>query len=218
MVCRSSPNDRSCSAGRWYPRSRWCTPRNRLGPSAAAAAITLENPARTSGISTSAPRSLDTPRTTAECRLLVSWKRQAGPAQAAGEQGDLAAHLLQRRNVHEPVLVDRLVQHRHPLRLGEEHHQSGVCQSVMKPGCTSVCTAAARRPSGRRGRHAVVVHVDPGAHAHEGGDGGHQAVLTASDHPDLAAGQQAGHQVAERLVAVTLKAGAGTPQSRHTLR
>ena len=25
---------------------------------------------------------------------------------------------------------------------------SGVCQSVMKPGCTSVCTAAARSPSG----------------------------------------------------------------------
>ena len=41
--------------------------------------MTLEKPARTSGISTSAPRSLDTPRTTAECRLLVSWKRQAGP-------------------------------------------------------------------------------------------------------------------------------------------
>ena len=49
------------------------------GPSATAAAMTDENPARTSGIVTSAPRSFDTPRTTAECLALVSWNRQAGP-------------------------------------------------------------------------------------------------------------------------------------------
>ncbi len=49
------------------------------GPSAAAAAMTEENPARTSGMVTSAPWSFDTPRTTAECTADESWKRQAGP-------------------------------------------------------------------------------------------------------------------------------------------
>ncbi len=37
------------------------------------------------------------------------------------------------------------------------------------------------------------------------------------DHPHLAARQQAGHQVAERLVAVALQAGAGAAQPRHAL-
>ena len=41
-------------------------PLMREGESAMAAAITEENPARTSGTSTSAPRSPDTPVTTAE--------------------------------------------------------------------------------------------------------------------------------------------------------
>ena len=54
-------------------------PRSSDGPSAPAAAMTDEKPARTSGIVTSAPCSLDTPRTTAECTALVSWNRHAGP-------------------------------------------------------------------------------------------------------------------------------------------
>ena len=45
-------------------------------PSAAAAAITDEKPARTSGIVTSAPWSFETPRTTAECFAdnVASWR------------------------------------------------------------------------------------------------------------------------------------------------
>ena len=93
------------------------------GPSAAAAAITEENPARTSGMVTSAPCSFDTPRTTAECTADESWNRQAGPAEAGVEQLDLAAHRLHRLDVAEPVLVDGLVQHRHAVGLGHEHDE-----------------------------------------------------------------------------------------------
>src|ERR1700733_6278377 len=104
----------------------WCTPFKVDGLSATEAASTAEKPARTSGSVTSAPCSLETPRMTAEWAEFPSWTRQGGPprpAQAGREHLDLAAHLLQRGHVHQAVLEDRLVQHRHPLGLREQHHQ-----------------------------------------------------------------------------------------------
>ena len=92
-------------------------------PSAMAAAITDENPARTSGTSTLAPCSLETPLTMAECSGVGVVEAAGLAAEAGGEQLDLGAHLLERRHVDEAVLVHRLVQHRHAVGLGEQHHQ-----------------------------------------------------------------------------------------------
>ena len=61
-------------------------------------------------------------------------------------------------------------------------------------------------PVGRRGLDVLVGDLEAGAHAVQRGDGGDQAVLGAAVHPHLAAGDQAGHQVAEGLVAVALRA------------
>ena len=87
----------------------------------------------------------------------------------------------------------------------------------MKPGCTSVDTAAACSPSGREGGDPVLVDVDLGAHAQQRRDGRDEAVLAAPDDPDRPPGDQAGYQVGEGFVAVALEAGLGTSQRRDAL-
>ena len=62
----------------------------------------------------------------------------------------------------------------------------GCCQSVMKPGWVSVCTAPDRSPSGRRRGDPLVGDVEPGAHPRQRRDRRDQPVLRAAVHPHLA--------------------------------
>ena len=125
----------------------WCTPFRVDGLSATEAASTAEKPARTSGSVTSAPRSLDTPRMTAEWAEFPSWKRQAGPPRQA-----------ENTSISQPIFCSAGTYTR---RFSKTVSCStdipsawvnstirGCCQSVMKPGWVSVCTAAGRSPSG----------------------------------------------------------------------
>jgi len=125
----------------------WWMPRSTDGRSATAAASTAENPARTSGRVTSAPRSLDTPLITAEWTELVSWNRHADPPRqaanvsisqpsfcSAGTYTSRFSNTVSCSTDMPSAWVNSTI--------------SGCCQSVMNPGCVSVCTAAARSPSG----------------------------------------------------------------------
>src|SRR4029077_4129583 len=171
-------------------------PRSTEGRSATAAASTAENPARTSGSVTSAPRSLDTPLITAECTEFVSWKRHAGPPRQAANT-----------SISQPIFCSAGT---YPSRFSNtvscstdipsawvNSTISGCCQSVMKPGGVSVSTAAGGNPDGadrgaqprwRRRGYPLVGDLDLRAHPGQRGDRRDQPVLRAAVHPDLTPG------------------------------
>ena len=93
------------------------------GPSAMAAAMTEENPARTSGTSTVGAAQLRDALDHGGVLGVGVVEAARLAAEAGGEQLDLGAHLLEGRHVDEAVLVHRLVEHRHAVGLGEQHHQ-----------------------------------------------------------------------------------------------
>ena len=87
----------------------------------------------------------------------------------------------------------------------------------MNPGWVSVCTAAGRSPAGADAVIHSSVMSSCGAHAGQRGDRGDQPVLRAAVHPDLAPGDQPGHQVGERLEPVAGQPPGRAAQPRHAL-
>src|ERR1700751_2930990 len=158
-------------------------PRSTDGRSATAAASTAENPARTSGSVTSAPRSLDTPLITAECTEFVSWNRPASPPRQAANV-----------SISQPICFSAGTYTRrfsNTVSCSTDIPSawvnstiSGCCQSVMKPG--GGWGGGPRRgtqPSGGRGGDPLVGDVDLRAHLGQRGDRGDQPVLRAAVHP-----------------------------------
>ena len=86
----------------------------------------------------------------------------------------------------------------------------------MNPGWVSVCTAAGPQPVRRRRGDPLVGDVDLRAHPGQRGDRRDQPVLRAAVHPDLAPGDQPGHQVGERLEPVAGQPPVEAPRSRGT--
>ncbi len=192
------------------------TPCSTDGRSATEAASTAEKPARTSGsVDLGAAQLGDAPDHRRVHRVAVV-EAAGGTAEAGGEHLDLAAHLLQRGHVHQAVLEHRLVQHRHAVGLGEQHHQR-----LLPVGHEARVRVGVHRrrlqPAGRGRGDPLVGDVEMGAHPGQGGDRGHQPVLRAAVHADLAAGDQPGDQVGEGLEAVAGQPGGRGLELAHAL-
>ena len=122
-------------------------PRSTEGRSATAAASTAENPARTSGSVTSAPRSLDTPLITAECTEFVSWNRHASPPRQAANVS-ISQPISFSAGTYTSRFSNTVSCSTDIPSAWVNSTISGCCQSVMNPGWVSVCTAAGRSPDG----------------------------------------------------------------------
>src|ERR1700749_4412035 len=120
-------------------------PRSTDGRSATAAASTAENPARTSGSVTSAPRSLDTPLITAECTEFASWNRHASPPRQAANVS-ISQPISFSAGTYTSRFSNTVSCSTDMPSAWVNSTISGCCQSVMKPGGVSVCTAAPAPP------------------------------------------------------------------------